>query len=1051
MPGARSSSILVGRAGELALVDGALQRVAGGEPMVVLIGGDAGVGKTRLVDEFGDRARRDGAWVLTGGCLDLGGDGIPYGPFLEALRALGETLPPDALGTLLGETGRELVAVAPGFARFLDAPGEQAGRRATDGSVATPGAADQARLFELTLALLDRLSADRPLILVLEDLHWSDPATGDLLVFLVRNLRRGRVLLIGTFRSDDLELGHPLLVRLAEMGRNRNVERIDLRPLDLAEQRQQLTAIVGRRLPRGVAERIHARAEGNPFFAEELLASDEEAAGTEGTGLAVAAAAALPASLHDILAGRIATLAPDSRRVMRVAAVAGARTDDVLLTAVAGLTPDALEAATRDVVTRHFLEVDPHSDRYRFRHALLAEVVVADLLPGERRRWHEAVAAFLSDPARITAGGAPGTPAELALHWSAAGNAPEALAASIRASRAATSVHAYVDAHRQVERALAFWDRVPDAAALAGTDYVDLLREAAEAADLAGEAGRSIELIERALGLVDEKADPIRAGLLHARLGYFRWLIGESQTMIDESRRAIDLIPATPPTVERARVVGGLASALMPTGRYRESRDLCTEAIATLRATGSHDGEARLLMVLGVDLVGLGEADAGLQQLREAVEIARESGLPETMVAIQHNLAFFLVQTDRFDEGLQVDMEALAAARRVGLELRFGAGLRASAGDILLRAGRWDEAEAMIREGLEFDDGDRSGSLYLRATLVMLRAARGQREAMAAELDELIVSAEGDIDPDVRAYVLQARAEAALVDGRPADALDAIEAALTEFVESDEVFLVAPILVVGMTAAADLADGGRAFRDEARVARARTAGDAIMAQARALFAAAIGDVASTRSVAAAAAMVDAEGSRLGGASDPVLWATTAAAWDAVPMPFPAARSRARAAEALLMVRGPRDAATGYLREAYVSAVALGAEPLRMEIEAVAGRARIDLGGRDTAATPDAASPEATTEAATRGPAEILGLSAREWEVLELVAAGRSNGEIAEALFISPKTASVHVTHILNKLGVNNRVEAATIAVRVGANEPADERDPSAGRPDRLIS
>ena len=157
--------------------------------------------------------------------------------------------------------------------------GDRTGRRATDTAFTAPSAADQARLFELTLALFDRLSAERLLVLVLEDLHWSDTATGDLLTFLVRNLRRGRVLLIGTFRSDDLERGHPLLVRLAEMARNRNVERIDLRPLDLAEQRQQLTAILGRRPARGVAERIHARAEGNPFFAEELLASDVEAAG----------------------------------------------------------------------------------------------------------------------------------------------------------------------------------------------------------------------------------------------------------------------------------------------------------------------------------------------------------------------------------------------------------------------------------------------------------------------------------------------------------------------------------------------------------------------------------------------------------------------------------------------------------------------------------------------------------------------------------------------------------------------------------------------------
>ena len=504
---------------------------------------------------------------------------------------------------------------------------------------------------------------------------------------------------------------------------------------------------------------------------------------------------------------------------------------------------------------------------------------------------------------------------------------------------------------------------------------------------------------------------------------------------------AMALIPAEPPTVERAKVVGVLAGALMPTGHYRESRELCEEAIATLRAAGSQEGEARLLMVLGVDLVGLGESDAGLEVMRRAVEIAREAGPPETLLTIQHNLAFFLVQTDRFEEGLEVDTRALEDARRVGLELRFGAGLRASAGDILVRSGRWDEADRMTRDALALDDGDLSGTLYLRATRVMMLAARGDRAALADELAALEQAAEGDFDPDVRAYVLQARAEAMLLDGRPGDALEAIEAALKEFEGSDEVFLVAPILVVGMTAVADLADAGRAYRDTDRVKHAKQAGSRLLAQALALRETG-GAAAGTPSVNAAVTMVEAEATRLEGASQPASWIAAAAAWDAVPMPFPAARARARAGEAILLTRGARDEATVLLRDAHAAATALGANPLREEIDAVAGRARVDLQAKAAAVDRRSAPDGEKVVAAARGPAEILGLSAREWEVLELVAAGRSNGEIAEVLFISPKTASVHVTHILNKLGVNNRVEAATIAVRIGANDP--NADPGPG-------
>src|SRR5262245_34978475 len=273
MAGTLSSSHLVGRATELAALEEALRRASEGEPAVVLIGGDAGLGKTRLLTEFGEIARANGARVLTGACLDLGGEGLPLGPFLEALRELGLELPPRELRELLGDVGPELVAVAPGFARYLGADDESAdpalAAAAAAGTAALGTPADQNRLFELTLALIDRLAADRPLVLVLEDLHWSDAASSDMLVFLVRTLRRGRVVLIGTFRTDDLAGGDALLVRLAELTRRPNVSRIELKPLDLEQQREMLAGILGRSPELGVVRRIHARSEGNPFFTEE--------------------------------------------------------------------------------------------------------------------------------------------------------------------------------------------------------------------------------------------------------------------------------------------------------------------------------------------------------------------------------------------------------------------------------------------------------------------------------------------------------------------------------------------------------------------------------------------------------------------------------------------------------------------------------------------------------------------------------------------------------------------------------------------------------------
>lgn len=1032
MPATLSSPILVGRASELAALEVALRRAVGGESSVVLIGGDAGLGKSRLIAEFAEGARRSGTRVLIGGCIDLGGDGLPYGPFLEALRALGAELPPAKLSALLGEIAPELVALVPEFATFLGVEPPPGGAAPAD-AVATaraPAAADQGRLFELTLALISRLSGERPLVLALEDLHWSDPASRDLLAFLARNLRQNPVLLVGTYRTDDLARGHPLLARFAEMARLPNVERIELRPLDMDEQRSQLTGILGRQAARGLVERIHARAQGNPFFAEELLAS--ESVGERRNGELV------PQSLRDILLGRIAALGPATQRVLGVAAVAGVRADDRLLAAVTGLPEDELVESIREAVARQVLAIDERTATYRFRHALMSEVTHADLLPGERVRLHAAVAEYL-----VAAGqaGEPVVAAELAHHWLVADRPREALLASVDAARSATGIHAHADALRHLERALSLFETVPGADELLGMDRVELLAMAADAADRNGSGPRAVELARAALDRFDNAADPVRAGLIRSRLAYYLWVIGESLAAIAEHRAAVAAVPPEPPSPERARVVGGLASILMPTGRYRESRQLAEEALETLHATESREGEGRLLNVLGVDLVGLGEVDVGLDHLRKAVSVSRAADEIESQLGAMHNLAFFLAQTDHLEEGLAIAMEGLETAQRVGLVRRFGANLRATAGDILNRSGRWDEADQVTREGLDLDS-DSSGSIYLRATRAMFLSARGALDAAGEEIAAAEAVAGSDVDPDIQAYLLQAHAELALVRGRPADALRSIEEALAQYAGSDEYLLVAPLIADGMAAAADLAEHGRAFRTAAEVDAATATATSLRETVRTIADRTLNTSAATPSLRAVVATAEAEWTRVSGQSDAATWTLAAEAWDAVPMPYPAARARARAGEALLLARGSRDDAAQHLRAAHRAVTQLGAMPLRTSIEAIATRARIDLAPEDRA-TAAAAAATAKAEAdrrdaglppAERSPAEILGLSAREWEVLELVAAGRSNAEIAETLYISPKTASVHVTHILDKLGVSNRVEAATIAVRVGAGE-----------------
>jgi ATP/maltotriose-dependent transcriptional regulator MalT len=1021
MAGTLSSPILVGRDAAMTPLTAAFERATAGEPRVVLIGGDAGLGKTRLVTEFGNRAEADGARFLVGACLDLRGDGVPYGPFLDALRALGSSIGPGALGELLGPTGLELATLAPGFGRYIGATPEQL---AALGGPAVRAGADQARLFELILGMLERLASNWPLVLVLEDLHWSDPATRDLLDFVVRHMERVRLMLVGTFRTFDLEPGDPLLAYFANLERLPGVERIDLRPLTAAEQTAQLRAIVGKPVPRWLSTEIHERAEGNPFFAEELLA----AAGEQDGGPAVGAV--VPRTLRDILLARIAVTRPSARSAMRVIAVAGHLADDTVIARVTGLPTDELEDGLRDAIDRQVLIVDRDTGTYRFRHALLAELVYNDLLPGERRRLHAAVAEWLTERGGDAA-------AELAHHWYAAGRPTEAIPACLTAAQAASTLYAHADALRDLERVLEIWWDVDDPEALAGMSTVDLFLLAADTADRASQNTRALALADAALDLVDEAADPVQAGLVHDRRAFFLWTVGQSHASLDERRVAVQLVPADPPSVERAQVVGGLASATMAFLRYRESRELADEALAVLRSVGSRDGEARLLNILGVDLVGIGEIDAGLEYLRDAVTSARETSPIDIQIGVVHNLAYFSALADHLDEALETTAIGIADAKRVGLDAKYGAGLRATRGEVLYRLGRWDEADEVTRVGLDLET-EPSKRIFLLAIRAILLGARGDQTRLAEALAESHELVTHDVDPDVRAYYMGAVAEEQLLLDRPADAMRTIEEALALYEGSDEQLLLGPMIVVAMTAAADQADKGRAWRSAEDVAAAEASASSLLEMARRLAK----TPGATPSLFAAAAHAEAEHTRAMGRSDPEAWLRAAAAWEAIPMPYPAARARFRAAEALLLRRGSRDEAVALLREAAGTAIALGAVPLQDSIAAVAQRARLPIESLQAAAAAadTAADSPTATAPATRDPAAILGLSPREWEVLELVASGRSNAEIAEALFISPKTASVHVTHILDKLGVNNRVEAATIAVRVGAGEPRPEAD-----------
>ena len=1020
MPARLSSPQLVGRDEALASLIRAIAGALAGEPRILIVRGEAGIGKSRLMREV-TASLPPGTRVLVGECLDIGAAGLPYLPVAEAFRRLARSMDEADVARTLGPARADLAALVPELAA-TEPGGTGEAPTLPSPTLLTSGLA-QARLFEQVLGVLTVLSDASPAVLVVEDVHWIDRATRDLLTFLARNLSRERLAIVLTVRDDDLARGHPILAWLAELERDPAVVVITLRRLDRAGVARQLRMIAGDDPPADVAERIWRRSDGNPLFVEELYAAAGDDDGAR--------------RLVDVLLARVARLDPTARRLVEGVAVAGRPVDERLLADVLDAEEADLEAPLRAALAEGVLQPEPATERVRFRHELLREVVEAELLPGSRRRLHERFARRLQARPDLADTSAVGAAGELALHFAGAGLAADAYEHSIRAAEAAEAVHAYADAHANLERALDLERRLPEAPDAAAR--LRLRMQAADDADLAGDFGRALELTREALALVDPIADPALAGLLHSRIGYLQWSLGDGGGALASHEEAVRLVPAVPPTPDRARVLGALGGALMGEGRWQASRAVCEDAIACAVAAAAPAEESRARNMLGSDLVAMGDIEAGLAELREACRIARIAGRADMLIVGHHNLALNLAAADRLEEAVTEARAGREAARAAGLERRFGPDLAALEADVLIRLARVAEADHVASVGVALEQRG-GGSVYLSAVRARLAAVHGRLDEAAGHLAGID---RASLDPDVGAFVAAVAAEIAAWAGRPADTLREAEVGLAALEGLDDVLWSMPLVAIGLRAVADL-------REAAAPRRSATGPGEDDEAARRLAAllASLAPRVTTTSGSAWAAVSRGELARAAGDVDASAWQDAIDAFDAVPDLLSGAYARLRAAEARLLARGLRADVTGLLLEAADVAGQAGAEPLAAAVAELAARARIDLGERRTA-TPlvdDEASPgrevpplaaERATPADPRAAAMALGLSSREVEVLELVTAGYTNGEIADRLFITRKTAGVHVTHILDKLGVQNRVAAAMVGARVGL-APTDD-------------
>ena len=997
---------LVGRGAEEARLDAALEGAVAGRGTTVIVGGEAGIGKTRLVGRLVATARDRGATVLSGACLAAGSGAIPYAPFVEALRELTRSVEPGRLAAMLGPARNEI-------ARLLPEVAPRTREMATGSEFDREG---QTRLFEAVLGVVERLARNGPVVLVVEDIQWADDGTRGLLGFLSRNLRDAPVVLLATLRTNELERRDPVLAFVAELERDAWVVRLDLRGLDRHDVLVMMRELAGVAPSAASVDDVMERSGGNPFFVEQLAA----AAGAGVTGRT------LPSGLRDVLVARLAALPPDTQRVLRAASAAGRRVDDELLAAVlempAGTVADALRPAIAQGILVDADRFDDALGGYAFRHALLAEVATGELLHGERDRLHAAFGAELERRGEV--GGVPVTPAELAYHWVAARDRTRALPALIAAGAAAERVYAFAEARRHFERALELWD---DDVSLGDPrlDRIAVLQRAAECAVLTGAYDRAVQLGRQAITAAEIAAatggdhEPDRLGVLHDRLRWYLWEAGEVAAAGAAVEDALRLTPALPPSAARARILAQAAGLRLLSGDPGGAATMARDAIQTAEAIQAPSEEALALGVLGWAEAQAGDVDGGVATYRRGLSIAERLGGVEGIALGHANLAALLDRVGRTEASLEAAREGFAIAQRLGVPRTYGGVLLGHVAKALFDLGRWEEAAAAADQGLELDPVGRS-AVWLHLNRARVDTNQGRFEAAEQRLDlAREIGALAGRDTSYGLPVLAAVAELAAWQG----GLPAVRAAVAEALASlEEATPLPPALGWlawhALRAEADAAEGAKARGDAAALREIERQVQPIAGMLR------LGDqvAPSDGRRAAVAGLCRAELDRIGGRQDPARLQRTADAWVELGRPAPAAYAGFRAAEAILGAGGDRHEAAAALREAHSTSARLGAEPLRHEIEQLARHARIDLG--------------VTTDVAA--PADTIGLTEREREVIPLVAAGRSNQQIADALFITRKTASVHVSNILGKLGVANRVEAAAMAHRLGLARDPDE-------------
>lgn len=949
---------MVGRDIELRTLAAAFERSIEGNPQAVLVAGEAGIGKTRLLREFRERARTR-ANVAVGQCIDYGATPVPYAPIVGVLREIVADMGAEAARDVVGPGRDALLLLLP---ELGDGP--------VDWSEVSAS-----RLHDAIAVLLEAYARTAPLVVMIEDLHWADDSTLTMLRFLMRAIANARLLIVASVRSEDVGRGTPAHTFLAESERARLLERVELTRLDRQQVRDLAESLRERALDDDALERVFDRTEGVPFFVEELSSC------TDG---------AMPGTLRDLLLARYDLLDATAQRIVRVLAASSGWLPHVILRDVVDIGDEALDDAVRAGVNASILEVD--RDAYCFRHSLLREAAHSELLPGERGRVHLAYARAFEQHPEIDG------EYELAYHWHAAGDAPRALGAAVSAMWSAKTSYAYATASQLGELALELWDRVEGPEQLTGISRVKLMSSVASLHRNAGVGERALALVNAALDEADRSPVPpaLFVRLLRDKAQYLANIgrPGAVELLIDALALLGDIDDENPGHVHderlRALLLNMLAARYMLAGKAHEAIVTASRAYDVASAAGETAERSIAANLRGMSRAQLGDVTEALADIERAREDAVD---PKSRLRLSVNYSDLLNLLGRYDEAIDVARAGHVHAIELGVERSSGSMLLHNMVDPLFARGEIDEAESTIARTMSL------GSLtvpqsYSQRTQVQALLWRGDIGTAKRLARQWLPSFDtiARVERQVWWAANDIRVEIACAEGEWVEAWRTVSEVLDSPEGSSHIlhrrnFLLKASTIVAHLRGLEAADDADAATETVRVAW-RSLPDTVATQP-------LSSVVDGLLTAPLASSIDVLEAAVDSSDSPTVPALVR----------PLARMQLARA---LVASGDR------IRAAAVMDDALGlAQTLAHTATLAEATVYADAAGLHGSAASDAS--------------DLL--TAREQQVLALVAKGLSNRQIGERLFISTKTASVHVSAILRKLAVSTRTEAAVIARR----------------------